>query len=119
VDTHHEHGRHTPHLLRPLWATSVLGGLGRSGAGSAGILLTEHAAGSDSAARWSQALLVAGSAAAALGLSAVTNRRSRTAASNSGVDVAVADCVVVIAAITENLPLVFWLHASSAHSCNG
>lgn len=52
--------------LHVLWAASVLGGLAQSLAGTAGSLLAGEIAGSDAVAGLPQALLVAGSALAAL-----------------------------------------------------
>jgi MFS family permease len=93
--------------LRALWAASVLGGLGQSLAGTAGALLAREVGGSESVAGLPQALLVAGSAIAAVALSRVTARYGRGPALSTGAIVAVAGCVVVIvAAVSSNLALV-------------
>jgi MFS family permease len=93
--------------LRALWAASVLGGLGQSLAGTAGALLAREVGGSESVAGLPQALLVAGSAIAAVALSRLTARYGRGPALSMGAAAAVAGCVVVIvAAITGNLVLV-------------
>jgi MFS family permease len=93
--------------LRALWAASVLGGLGQSLAGTAGALLAREVGGSESVAGLPQALLVAGSAIAAVALSRLTARYGRGPALSMGAASAVAGCVVVIvAAITGNLVLV-------------
>ncbi len=93
--------------LRALWAASVLGGLGQSLAGTAGALLAREVGGSESITGLPQALLVAGSAIAAVALSRLTARYGRGPALSTGAAAAVAGCgVVVAAAVTSNLALV-------------
>jgi hypothetical protein len=52
--------------LRALWTASVLGGLGQSLAGTAGVLLARQVGGSARVAGLPQACLVAGAAGSAL-----------------------------------------------------
>jgi MFS family permease len=93
--------------MRALWAASVLGGLGQSLAGTAGALLAREVGGSEAVAGLPQALLVAGSAIAAVALSRLTARYGRGPALATGAAVAVAGCgVVTAAAVTSNLALV-------------
>jgi len=82
--------------MRALWGASVLGGLAQALAGTAGGLLARQVSGSDAVAGLPQALLVAGSAVAALGLSALTVRRGRRTALSTGAAVAMIGCAVVI-----------------------
>lgn len=90
--------------LLGLWAATAVGGLAQSLAGAAGALLAVQVAGSELVAGLPQALLVAGSAAAALGLSALATRRGRRASLATGACIAVAGCAVVTAgAVTDSL----------------
>jgi MFS family permease len=77
-------------------------------AGTAGSLLTDKIAGSDAVATLSQALLMGGSALAALVPSGLASRRGRRAELSTGAAVAVAGCclVVTVAAVSVSLPLV-------------
>jgi MFS family permease len=93
--------------LHSLWAAGVLGGLAQSLAGAAGALLAQQVGGSDALAGLPQTLLVAGSAAAALALSALTLRHGRGAALSAGASAALAGCVAVIAgAVESSLPFI-------------
>jgi MFS family permease len=87
---------------RALWAAAVVGGLAQSLAGSAGALLAVEVTRSDAAGGLPQAMLVAGSAAAALGLSAVAARRGRRASLATGAGAAVAGCALVTAGAAES-----------------
>lgn len=78
-----------------LWGASAVGGLAQSLAGAAGALLARQVSGSDAAAGLPQALLVAGTAAAALWLSALASRWGRRVSLAAGAAVAVAGCVLV------------------------
>jgi MFS family permease len=86
-----------PASLRALRAASVLGGLAQSLAGAAGALLAREVGGSDAVAGLPQALLVAGSAIAALALSALTRRAGRRLALSAGLVVALAGSLVTMA----------------------
>jgi MFS family permease len=83
--------------LRALQAASVLGGLAQSLAGAAGALLARAVSGNDAVAGLPQAVLVAGSALAALGLSALTRRAGRRLALVAGLVVALSGCIVTMA----------------------
>lgn len=83
--------------LRALQVASVLGGLAQSLAGAAGALLAREVGGSDAVAGLPQALLVAGSAVAALVLSALTRRVGRRLALAGGLAVALTGSVVAMA----------------------
>lgn len=83
--------------LRALQVASVLGGLAQSLAGAAGALLAREVGGSDAVAGLPQALLVAGSAVAALVLSALTRRVGRRLALATGLAVALTGSVVAMA----------------------
>jgi MFS family permease len=93
--------------LRALAAASALGGLAQALAGTTGALLARQIGGSPAVAGLPQTALVAGSAAAALVLSAITRRRGRAVGLATGAAVAVAGCLVVAAAaVAGSLPLV-------------
>jgi MFS family permease len=94
-------------ILLALWAASMLGGLAQSLTGPAGTLLAQRVDGSESVAGLPQTLLVVGAAASGLGLSRLTLRRGRGVALCTGSTVAVTGCgVVLVAAISANLPLI-------------
>src|SRR6266498_1528212 len=84
--------------LRALCAASALGGLAQALAGTGGALLARQISGSTAVAGLPQTALVAGSAAAALALSALTRRHGRAVALATGAVLAVAGCIVVAAA---------------------
>lgn len=91
--------------MHALWAASVVGGLAQSLAGSAGALLARQVGGSDIVAGLPQAMLVAGSALAALALSALTRRYGRGLALGAGAGVAAAGgALVILAAVLASLP---------------
>src|SRR6266536_2111987 len=93
--------------LRALCAASALGGLAQALAGTGGALLARQISGSTAVAGLPQTALVAGSAAAALALSALTRRHGRAVALATGAVLAVAGCIVVAAAaVAASLPLV-------------
>lgn len=95
--------RHRPAYA--LWAACALGGLAQSLAGTAGALLARQLGGSDAVAGLPQALLVAGAAVSALGLSALTRHRGRGVALSVGAVVAMAGAiVVVVAGLSSSLP---------------
>lgn len=90
--------------LLGLWVATEIGGLAQSLAGAAGALLAVQVAGSELVAGLPQALLVAGSAAAALGFSALASRSGRRASLATGAGIAVAGCAVVATgAVTDSL----------------
>src|SRR6266487_1327101 len=84
--------------LRALCAASALGGLAQALAGTGGALLARQISGSTAVAGLPQTALVAGSAAAALALSALTRRHGRAVALAAGAVLAVAGCTVGAAA---------------------
>lgn len=90
----------TRRALHTLWAASLVGGLAQSLAGAAGALLARDIAGSDVVAGLPQALLVAGSALAALALSALTGRIGRGPALATGAATAALGCALVVGAAT-------------------
>jgi MFS family permease len=93
--------------LRALCAATALGGLAQALAGTGGALLARQISGSTAVAGLPQTALVAGSAAAALALSALTRRHGRAVALATGAVLAVAGCIVVAAAaVAASLPLV-------------
>lgn len=93
--------------LRVLWTAGVIAGLAQSVAGSAGALLARELGGSDSVAGLPQTALVVGSAASALGLSALGRSRGRRVSLSSGATVAALGCAVVaVAAGAGSLALV-------------
>src|SRR5512133_2942660 len=81
-----------------LWAATALGGLAQSLSGSAGALLARQLSGSDAVGGLPQAALVAGSALAAVLLSALTRRWGRGPALAVGAAAAAAGCAGVVAA---------------------
>jgi MFS family permease len=82
----------------PLRIASLLGGFAQSLGGAAAALLARDLGGSDAVAGLPQALLVVGSAVAALGMSALTRRFGRPAALAAGMAVATGGSVVVVVA---------------------
>jgi MFS family permease len=81
----------------PLRIASLLGGLAQSLGGAAAALLARDLSGSDAVAGLPQALLVVGSAVAALGMSALSRRFGRPRALAAGMAVATGGSVVVLA----------------------
>jgi MFS family permease len=81
----------------PLRIASLLGGLAQSLGGAAAALMARDLSGSDAVAGLPQALLVVGSAVAALGMSALSSRYGRPRALATGMAVATAGSVVVLA----------------------
>ncbi|QYN36598.1 MFS transporter [Pseudonocardia sp. DSM 110487] len=82
----------------PLLLASLLGGLAQSIGGSAAALLARDLGGSDAVAGLPQAVLVVGSAVAALGMSALSRRCGRPRALATGLAVATGGSVVVVLA---------------------
>ena len=82
--------------LGALRLAAVCGGAGQAVAGSAGALLAGQLSGSMSVAGLPQALLVAGAALSALGVSALNRRRGRRLGLAVGMLIAVTGCVVVV-----------------------
>jgi MFS family permease len=88
-----------------LWIASLLGGLAQSLGGSAAALLARDLGGSDVVAGLPQAVLVVGSAIAALAMSALTRRFGRARVLAGGLVVAtLGSVVVVLAALAGSLP---------------
>jgi MFS family permease len=88
-----------------LWIASLLGGLAQSLGGSAAALLARDLGGSDAVAGLPQAVLVVGSAIAALAMSALTRRFGRARVLAGGLVVAtLGSVVVVLAAPAGSLP---------------
>src|SRR5688572_29822477 len=87
-----------------LWMASLLGGLAQSLGGAAAALLARDLGGSDAVAGLPQAVLVVGSAVAALGMSGLSRRYGRPRALATGLVVATGGSVVVV--LTGDL---FWL----------
>jgi MFS family permease len=88
-----------------LWIASLLGGLGQSLGGVAAALLARDLGGSDAVAGLPQAVLVVGSAAAALAMSALTRRYGRGRALAAGLAAAtLGSAVVVLATLAGSLP---------------
>jgi MFS family permease len=81
-----------------LWIASLLGGLAQSLGGAAAALLARDLGGSDTVAGLPQAVLVVGSAVAALGMSALSRRFGRARALAAGLGVATGGSVVVVLA---------------------
>lgn len=81
-----------------LWIASLLGGLAQSVAGAAAALLARDLGGSDAVAGLPQAVLVVGSAVAALGMSAASRRFGRARALAAGTGAATGGSVVVVLA---------------------
>jgi MFS family permease len=81
-----------------LWIASLLGGLAQSVAGAAAALLARDLGGSDTVAGLPQAVLVLGSAAAALGMSAASRRFGRSRALAAGLGTATGGSAVVVLA---------------------
>ncbi|MHA6620271.1 MFS transporter [Pseudonocardia sp. DLS-67] len=81
-----------------LWIASLLGGLAQSVAGVAAALLARGLGGSDAVAGLPQAVLVVGSAVAALGMSAASRRFGRSRALAAGTGAATGGSVVVVLA---------------------
>ncbi|MBA3310993.1 MAG: MFS transporter, partial [Nocardioidaceae bacterium] len=77
---HLDPGAERRRSVHALCAAGALGGLAQSLAGAAGALLARQVGGSDAVAGLPQTLLVAGAAASALALSALTRRRGRRVA---------------------------------------
>jgi MFS family permease len=80
----------------PLRIASLLGGLAQSLGGAAAALLARDLGGSDAVAGLPQAVLVVGSAVAALGMSALSRRYGRSRALSTGLAVATGGSVVVV-----------------------
>jgi MFS family permease len=88
-----------------LWIASLLGGLAQSLGGSAAALLARDLGGSDAVAGLPQAVLVVGSAIAALAMSAFTRRFGRARTLAAGLVVAtLGSVIVVLAALAGSLP---------------
>src|SRR5918998_324704 len=83
--------------MTTLWIVSLLGGLAQSLGGAAAALLARDLSGSDAVAGLPQAVLVIGSAAAALGMSALSRRYGRPRALAAGLAVATGGSLVVLA----------------------
>jgi MFS family permease len=91
-------------LVIALWMASLLGGLAQSLGGAAAALLARDLGGSDAVAGLPQALLVVGSALAALAMSALTRRYGRGRALATGAAVAALGSVLVaLAAVAGSL----------------
>jgi MFS family permease len=82
--------------MRALWIASLLGGLAQSVAGAAAALLARDLGGSDAVAGLPQAVLVVGSAVAALAMSAMTRRFGRARVLAAGLAAATVGSVVVV-----------------------
>jgi MFS family permease len=82
--------------MRALWIASLLGGLAQSVAGAAAALLARDLGGSDAVAGLPQAVLVVGSAVAALAMSAMTRRFGRVRVLAAGLAAATVGSVVVV-----------------------
>ncbi|TWF76558.1 putative MFS family arabinose efflux permease [Pseudonocardia hierapolitana] len=82
--------------MLPLRIASLLGGLAQSLGGAAAALLARDLGGSDAVAGLPQAVLVVGSAVAALGMSALSRRYGRPRALAAGLAVATGGSVVVV-----------------------
>jgi MFS family permease len=80
-----------------LWIASLLGGLAQSLGGAAAALLARDLGGSDAVAGLPQAVLVVGSAVAALAMSALSRRYGRSRALAAGLAVAAGGSLVVLA----------------------
>ncbi|MBC8092830.1 MAG: MFS transporter [Pseudonocardia sp.] len=92
-------------MPRELWAASALSGLASVLAGTAGALLARQVAGSEAVAGLPQAMLVAGAAVTAVGLSLITRRYGRRIALSVGAATAVVGCsAVVVAVLVDSLP---------------
>jgi MFS family permease len=85
--------------MRALWIASLLGGLAQSVAGAAAALLARDLGGSDAVAGLPQAVLVIGSAVAALAMSAMTRRFGRARVLAAGLAAATVGSVVVVLAV--------------------
>ncbi|TQM38853.1 MFS transporter [Pseudonocardia cypriaca] len=83
--------------MATLWIVSLLGGLAQSLGGAAAALLARDLSGSDVVAGLPQAVLVIGSAVAALGMSALSRRYGRPRALAAGLAVATGGSLVVLA----------------------
>lgn len=83
--------------MTTLWIVSLLGGLAQSLGGAAAALLARDLSGSDAVAGLPQAVLVIGSAVAALGMSALSRRYGRPRALAAGLAVATGGSLVVLA----------------------
>src|SRR5689334_5826261 len=81
-----------------LWIASLLGGLAQSLGGAAAALLARDLGGSDAVAGLPQAVLVVGSAVAALGMSALSRRYGRPRALAAGLVVATGGSIVAVLA---------------------
>jgi MFS family permease len=80
-----------------LWIASLLGGLAQSLGGAAAALLARDLGGSDAVAGLPQAVLVVGSAVAALTMSALSRRYGRSRALAAGLAIAAGGSLVVLA----------------------
>jgi len=98
--------QHRRQSLRALWAASAFGGFAQALAGTAGGLLARVVSGSDAVAGLPQAMLVAGSAIAAVTLSRLTRRSGRGRALGVGAAAATAGCLVAAGAASESLRFV-------------
>ncbi len=85
-----------------LWIASLLGGLAQSLGGAAAALLARDISGSDAVAGLPQAVLVVGSAGAALAISALTRRYGRGRALAAALTVATGGSIVVV--LVDTLP---------------
>jgi MFS family permease len=85
--------------MTALWFASLLGGLAQSLGGSAAALLARDLGGSDAVAGLPQAVLVIGSAVAALAMSAMTRRFGRARVLAAGLAAATVGSVVVVLAV--------------------
>lgn len=88
--------------LRALRVAAVCGGAGQALAGSAGALLAGQLSGSAAMDGAPQALLVAGAAMSAVGISTLNRRRGRRTGLAAGAATAVAGCLVVTLGAAEH-----------------